>query len=193
MADEPHSFSQVLVVVQSDDEAAGILDLLKQLNDSSGNQFGVEFNLETLERTSVISLEQLRHEFSDDTLRTMRLEDIPTRQLQQFESPPASQQDLDKLKAVLAEAKEAADRAMRAEWNAAPKRPDGRVADVTGFASLKVHDAQTPLVSALLELGEASAVGRWRLLYFRHERGQQSTGSGASPGRGSGQSSEASL
>ena len=33
-AEEPHSFSQVLLIVQSDQEAASILDLLKQLYDS---------------------------------------------------------------------------------------------------------------------------------------------------------------
>ena len=157
--DEPHSFSRVLVIVQTDEEAERILDLLKQLHDSGCNEFTVEFDRATLERTSVISLEQLSDGLSDDALRTLRLEDIPTRQLRKFESPPAGPEDIDKLKRVLIEARDAADRAMRKEWETAPKSPDGFIRDSVGFASLAVHDAQTPLVSALLELGEASPLG----------------------------------
>ena len=157
--DEPHSFSQVLVVVQTDQEAEGILDLLKQLHDAGGNEFAVEFDRATIERTSVISLEQLSDSLSDDVLRTLRLEDIPTRQLRRFESPPASPEDIDRLKRVLIEARDAADRAMREKYETAPKRSDGFILDSVGYASLAVRDAQTPLVSALLELGEASPLG----------------------------------
>ncbi len=157
--EEPHSFSQVLIVVQTDEEAEGILDLLKQLHDAWGNNFGVEFDLPTLDRTLVVSLQQLRSELSDDALRTLRLEDIPTRQLRTFERPQAAQEDLDKATRVLAEARQAADRAMREEWETAPKNPDGRILDVVGWTSLTVHDAQTPLVSALLQLDEASPAG----------------------------------
>lgn len=159
LASEPHSFSRVLVIVRSNEEADEILDLLKQLYDSGTNGFGVEFDRATLERTAVISLEELRGRLSDDTLRTLQLEDIPTRQLRKFESPPANPEDLDTLRRVLAEARDAAARAMRREWETAPKGSDGFIRDVVGFASLKVYNAQTPLVSGLLELGEASPVG----------------------------------
>ena len=158
-ADEPHSFSQALVVVRTDEEAARILDLLKQIYDAGSNENCIEMDRGTLERTSVISLEQVSNEFTDTALRTLRLEDIPTRQLQQFESPEASQEDLDKVRAVLAEARAAADQAARDDWEAAPKRPHGHIGDVAGFASLKLHDGQTPLVSALLQLDAASALG----------------------------------
>lgn len=157
--EEPHSFSQALVVVQTDQEASGILDLLKQLHDSGGNEFMVEFDLATLDQTFVVSLEQLRNELSDDALRTLRLEDIPTRQQRTFERPQATQADLDKVTMVLAEARDAADRAMRLAWQSAPKGQDGRIRDMVGYASLTVHDAQTPLVSALLQLDEASPAG----------------------------------
>ncbi len=87
LADEPHSFSRVLVIVQTEDEAERILDLLKQLHDLGANEFAVDFDRETMEHTSVISLEQLSDGLSDDALRTLRLEDIPTRQLRKFQSP----------------------------------------------------------------------------------------------------------
>lgn len=158
-AHEPHSFSQALVVVRTDEEAANLLDLLKQLYDSGMNENCVELRRGTLERTSVISLQQVSNELTDTALRTLRLEDIPTRQLQQFEAPAASKEDLNKVRAVLAEAQAAAYQAARDEWESAPKGPDGFMRDVVGFANLQVHDAQTPLVSALLQLGAASALG----------------------------------
>lgn len=159
LGSEPYSFSRVLVIVQSNEEAEEILDLLKQLYDPGANGFDVEFDRTTLERTAVISLEEVRDGLSDDTLRTLRLEDIPTRQLRKFESPPASPEDLHMLRRVLVEARDAASRAMRLEWETAPKGSEGFIQDAAGFASLKVHDAQTPLVSGLLELGEAWPVG----------------------------------
>ena len=159
LADEPHSFSQALVVVPTTEEAEEILDLLKELHDVGANGFGVEFNRATLEGTAVISLEQVRDNLSDDVLRTLRLEDIPRMHLRGFESPPVGAEDLEKLQAVLSEARSAADGAMRETWATRPKGPDGHIRDVVGYARLSVHNAQTPLVTALLELGEAFPLG----------------------------------
>ena len=159
LAEEPHSFSQVLVVVPSTEEAETILDLLKELHDSGANGFDVPFEQETLEQTAVVSLEQVSDILRDDEFRTLRLEDIPKMHLRKFESPPASSEDLDKLRRVLSEAKDAADKAMRKAWEEAHKGPDGHIRDVVGWTRLSVHDAQSPLVSALLELGEASPLG----------------------------------
>lgn len=147
------------MIVQTDEEAEGVLDLMKQLHDASANEFDVEFDRRALERTAVISLEELRERLPDEGLRTVRLEDIPRRQLHKFESPPASSEDLDNLKNVLVEARGAAARAMQRKWETAPKRPDGSILDSVGFADLRVYDAQTPLVSALLELGEVFPLG----------------------------------
>jgi len=159
LAGEPHAFSRVLVIVHTDDEAEGVLDLMKQLHDASANEFDIEFDRRALEATAVISLEELRERLPDEGLRTVRLEDIPRRQLHKFESPPASSEDLDNLKGVLVEARGAAARAMQRKWETAPKRPDGSILDSVGFADLRVYDAQTPLVSALLELGEVFPLG----------------------------------
>lgn len=159
IAEEPHSFSQVLLVVRTDNEAASILDLLKQLHDAGCNEFMVEFDRLAIDRTLVVSIEQLRDELSGAALRTLKLEDIPAKQLRTFERPQASQEDLDGLAEVLTEAREAAHRAMCEEWVNAPKRPDGFIRDIAGYASLTVLDAQTTLVSALLQLGAASPIG----------------------------------
>ena len=159
LAGEPRSFSQALVVVPTTEEAEEILDLLKELHDVGANGFDVEFNQATLDRTAVISLEKVRDDLSDDLLRTLRLEDIPRMHLCGFEAPPAGPEDLEKLRTVLSDARIAANEAMRETWATRPKGPEGHIRDVVGYASLSVHNAQTPLVSALLELGEALPLG----------------------------------
>ena len=159
LAGQPHSFSQALVVVPTTEEAEGILDLLKELHDVGANSFDVEFNQATLEGTAVISLETVRCDLSDDVLRTLRLEDIPRLHLRGFEAPSADLEDLKTLRTVLSEARSAASEAMRETWATRPKGPEGHIRDVVGYASLSVHNAQTPLVSALLELGEAFPLG----------------------------------
>ena len=159
LADQPNTFSQIFVVVPSTEEAETILDLLKELHDVGANGFDVPFEQATLEQTAVISLEQVRDNLPDDLMRTLRFEDIPKMHLRKFESPQVGPEVLDKLRRVLLEAKDAAKREMHEVWEAAPKGPDGHIRDVVGYASLSVHDAQSPLVAALLELGEANPLG----------------------------------
>lgn len=157
--DEPFRFSRVFVVVPTTREAESVLDLLKRLHDSRANGFDVEFDTETLTQTQVISLEQLRDELPADAMTAIRLEDIPTMRIRNFEVPPATAEDLKKLKIVMEEATQAAVRAALNKYETAPKNREGHVMDSAGFASLKIHDAQSPLVSALLALDLASALG----------------------------------
>ena len=159
LQEETHFFSETLVIVQTNEEAERILDLLKQLYDAGSNGFIVEIRRDLIDRTAVISLEQLRENMSDDLMLAVRLEDIPRKYLRKFETPPATLEDIDKLRRVLAEARSTAAHAMHDEWEASPKGADGHIMDVVGFAHLVVHEAQTPLVSALLELDEASPLG----------------------------------
>ena len=159
LAEEPYSFTQVLVVVPTTEEAEAILDLLKELHEVCANGFDVPFEGLTLKGTAVISLEKVREDLPDNKMRTLRLEDIPRRYLQNFKSPRVGPADLDKLREVLSKAREAAARAEQLMWESTPKGPGGQIADVVGFASLSVHNAQSPLVSALLELGEAQPLG----------------------------------
>ena len=93
LKDEPISFSRVFVVVPTTAEAEQILDLLKQLYDSRGNGFCVEFNTDILSKTQVISLEQLRDDLPDDAMRELRLEDIPNMNIRRFEVPPATAEE----------------------------------------------------------------------------------------------------
>ena len=159
LKDKPFSFSRVFVVVPTTDEAERVLDLLKQLYDSQGNGFCVEFDTKALYQTQVISLEQLRDDLPDNAMRAIRLEDIPSMSIRRFEVPPATPEDIAKLTQVMEEAKQAAINAAQHKYETTPKNSDGHILDLSGFASLTTHDSQSPLVSALLALDSASALG----------------------------------
>ena len=159
LKDEPFSFSSVFVVVPTTAEAERVLDLLKQLYDSQGNGFGVEFDTKALYQTQVISLEQLRDDLPDNAMRAIRLEDIPSMSIRRFEVPPATPEDIAKLTKVMEEAKQAAINAAQHKYETTRKNSDGHILDSSGFASLTTYDAQSPLVSALLALDPTSALG----------------------------------
>ena len=59
---------------------------------------------------------------------------------------------------MIAEAQRAADKAAEAFLATARRTKDGHVADVAGWAHLTVHNSQSPLVSALLELNAVHAI-----------------------------------
>ena len=159
LKDEPFSFSCVFVVVPTTSEAERVLDLLKQLYDNRGNGFDVAFDTRVLYQTQVISLEQLRDDLPDDAMRAIRLEDIPSMSIRNFEVPPATAEDMAQLTQVMEEAQQAAITAALHKYETTPKHSNGHIPDSCGFASLKTYDAQSPLVSALLALDPTSALG----------------------------------
>ncbi len=159
LTDEPFRFSRIFVVVPTTAEAESVLDLLKRLYDSGCNGFSVEFDTAVLYRTQVISLEQLGDDLPADAMTAIRLDDIPTMSIRNFEVPQATAEDLEKLRNVMEEVQEAAIRAAYQQYETAPKSSDGHIRDSAGFASLTIHDAQSSLVSALLALDLASALG----------------------------------
>ena len=159
LSEEPISFSRVFIVVPSSEEAERVLERLKELYDAGGNDFDQSFSKKALENTLVISLEDLESSMTDEGFRHLRLEDIPTSRISVMRRPEASCNLIKQVRSVLVEAIEAADEAAAEHLKTAPRTANGRhIADVAGWAHLMVFDAQTPLVSALLQLDEAYSV-----------------------------------
>lgn len=150
LAEEPVSFSRVLIVVRRSSEARRVVDLLQQLYDAGANDFDHPFCRTALEATSVTAIEWLEGE-SD----LLRLEDIRAEQIQTMERPAASRELMAVVREVIEEARTAANEAARRCYEAAPRTgDDGHVADIAGWAHLMIYGAQSPVVAALLELNE---------------------------------------
>ncbi|MYB40893.1 MAG: hypothetical protein F4X76_01635 [Chloroflexi bacterium] len=151
LAEEPIAFSRAFVVVPDEAEVEYVIGRLQELHDAGANDADFPFRRTTLEATSVVALDQLR----DVGPGHVRLEDIPARHIRKLDRPDASPELVEKVRAVLVEARSAADRAAGEHLRSAPRTRDGHVADVAGWAHLVVYDSQSPVVSALLELEEA--------------------------------------
>lgn len=157
--DEPTLFSRVFVVVPNEAEVERVLDRLKELYDAEANDSDFLFSRQTLKATSVIALDQLETDPNNAGFRNLRIEDIPTASILDFKLPEATPELVEKVRSVLAEARTAADQAAAAHLESARRDISSQhVADVAGWAQLSVYDAQSSLVSALLELEEAYPV-----------------------------------
>ena len=157
LSNEPISFSAVLIVVPKSTEINRVLNLLKELHDAGQNDYFHPFQRTTLNATRVVALDQLRTDTADVEAKNLRLEDIPTSRLQDFKQPKASPELVEQVRAVLVEARKAADDAASEFLKTAPRTPDGRhIADVAGWAELVVYDSQSPVVSALQKLDKES-------------------------------------
>ena len=158
LADEPISFQRAFVVVQTSTEMERVLNLLKELHDAGANDYCRRFCRLTLKRTSVVSLDQLQERLTDTRVKTLRLEDIPKSETEIFRRPDVTSEFTRRVSSVLVEAQRAADDAAETFLKTVPRNKDGHVADVAGWAHLVVYEAQSPLVSALLELNSVYAV-----------------------------------
>ena len=157
LSDEQIFFSEVFVVVPKLAEAKPVLNLLRELYDAGQNDYFHSFCRKTLKATSVVALDQLDTDISDEEVKNVRLEDIPASRMQEFKQPEASPELVEKVRSVLVEAREAADNAASEFIKTAPRTRDGHhIADVAGRANLVVHDSQSPLVSALQKLDRDS-------------------------------------
>ena len=159
LSDEPISFSQIFVVVPDSADEAAVLNQLQELHDSGANEFDYPFSRGALEATSVIALDKLELGVSRRSGKNLRLDDIPKSYIAKFQRPKASPDLINKAQFVLAEAKVAGDKAAAARADAAPRVAGGKyIADIAGWAFLVIPDAQSPLVSALLQLDEVYSV-----------------------------------
>jgi hypothetical protein len=160
LKDEPVTFSQIMIVVPSDREALRVLDLLKELHDAGSHNLGHEYRMDALLATRIVSLEQLAAIAPTVDLANLRLEDLPSSSLKTFEQPKATPELIAQVKSALAEAHVAAEAAVEAFLATANYIDGGKhVADVCGWADLVIYDPQSPVVSALIALGEASVIG----------------------------------
>ena len=152
LAEEPISFQSTFIVVQTSSEVERVLNLLKELYDAGSNNYTYPFSKLTLRQTSVVALDRLNERSGDIQVQALRLDDIPKSETENFNQPEVSPEFTRKVNSVLEEARKAADVAAEAFLLTAQRTEDGHVADVVGSAHVMVRDAQSPLISALLEL-----------------------------------------
>jgi hypothetical protein len=156
---EQSAFSKVMIVVQDNADADEVLEKLKELRDAGEHNYGHEYNIALLEKTFVISLEELSNNLSADDLKTLRIEDIPSKHLEVFAAPVASSELVESVRKALIQAHIEAEKAANDYFHAAPKTKSGFIVDACGFSDVVIYDAQSDIVSALQQLDEISVIG----------------------------------
>ena len=73
-------FSEIIIIVPSDDEMEEILIHLKTLYDAGGKNRGGNYNCSSIAGARVLSLESIAH-FSNMDISRMRIDDLPVKQL----------------------------------------------------------------------------------------------------------------
>lgn len=182
LADEPYHFSRVALIVSTDQEADKVLNKLKELHDAGAHNFGYGYNRETLAATEVISLERALSETKKGPTPYVRLEDISSSKIRNFDRPKVSKAFKASVKQALKEAHSAADAATANYLKREKAGVPGYHFDGFGFAHLVVRSSQSPLITALLELGETSViggVGYWVSNFTKDRTGQLSVAEAA--------------
>lgn len=174
--EEPHSFSRSIIVVPTQPEAQSVLDKLKELYDAGEHNHGYPYSRETLSNTHVVALDTIAAAVAPERLLTVRLDDLPSSTIKAFERPTVTPKFIKHVEAVLEEAHDAAARAAKDFIRRADKTSTGVVLGDCGFVHLVLCSAQSPLVTALMELEEATViggVGYWVSSFSHHSQRQQ--------------------
>lgn len=151
-ADLSMTFSRIILIVKTKDEAERTLNRLKQRHDAGTNPFGDSYRVETLQNTSVVAIDELPEGTN------ARIEDIPEHYIP-IQKPSPSPEFIAEVKAALAEARDAGLGAAREI--APPVANFGYLlANHRGRAFGMVFDPQSELTEALIEL-KAVTVKSW--------------------------------
>jgi hypothetical protein len=156
-------FSQVVVIVHTEDEASDIAEQLLMLSDSEGNDWDEPFSRSVLGRTAVVPLSRVVAAVEERRASPdVRLETLLPSMVVAAVRPPAKPDVKRMVKDVLAEAHRAAEAAARSY----PTEPDRGLG--CGGAFLVTFDPTSDVTAALLEMGLAhSMAGEYYTVEFR--------------------------
>jgi hypothetical protein len=152
-----HSFSKLIILVQSDKEAEQIVGELRSLYDAGYNNYDCAYDKRLIANASILSFESLSRLQVD--MGKVRLDDLPLRTIHRIKQVKVSTATLEKVAAAVAEAKQVAHDASQELYN---KIGD---AGIAGFSNLSTHDGHSEITQALLQLEHADVVGGSYMLY----------------------------
>jgi len=145
LADERYRFSTILLIVQTKDEAADLLNRLKGYYDNPYTKYDMAISREAVASTRVLALDSVADNFVANP--TLRIDDLPASTFKTFERKEPSEETMRLVKQVVEAARETAVRV-------AVENPAN---SLYGFAWVTTYDAQTEITEALLRQGFAKS------------------------------------
>lgn len=153
--DEPFHFSEILILTQNEEESARVLNKLKELFDAGRSNQDYEYYLPAIQNAQVICVDEVRKKFGSDSIKTLRLDDLPKASLKKFKVPNLDPAFLVRVQSIISEANQAAKKAVK---DYLKLNPGGQPFDY-GWVWLEVHDSEAELTQALLQLNLARSYG----------------------------------
>lgn len=145
-------FSNIIILVQTDDESQIILDELKAYYHAEENFCGSSYRSVLLEACKVVSFESLKK--AGVELKNFNLDALPALNIsKKIKQVRPSQSTLKKIELAIEEASKisyaASKEAFESYFN---KDTDGHPKDVCGYANVITHDSQSEITQALIDL-----------------------------------------
>ena len=155
-----YQFSQVVVIVSTDDEQRTILDQLKNMYDSKGRNCGIDYNMSLIPAVKVLSLETLAKSKVDT--KFVRIEDVPTLQAEVRTKIPVSDKLCEQVNKVVKEAAVEHDKAIDEYLY---RNPNYKTPQFNWGSALVYTWGNTEVTQALLDTGIASTYADGRYMF----------------------------
>ena len=146
-------FTDVIIIVGTDEEQEDILLHLKNLYDSGCRNTGFDYNKEMISSAKVLSLEAIANEENID-FHTMKIEDLPMKQLRIMPEFNVSDELLSKVKVTIAKASEISVSAVKEYLKTHPEFDEQK--GWYGFANVCTYEI-SEVTQALLQIKAANA------------------------------------
>lgn len=156
LANQPHRFSQALILVNTDDEAEGLLNKIAQLHDAGGTDWDEEYNRKLLANTGVICVEDVVKAVPPEKVGSLRIEDIPPARHMKFNRPEPSASIMERVQRAIERAKVVAEEAAKKFREELVAKHGSHMVGPHGFASVMLFDPQSEVTAAFLRLGMLS-------------------------------------
>jgi len=146
---EKITFSKVIVIVKTKEEADDVIEQLKNLYHSKSTNYGREYNLKIITNTYVLALDELAKISKDPSL--VKIDDLPLHSIPKIQEIKVSKETLEKVKAAVSKASEISYDATK-EY--AEKYGD---TGPCGYADVVTWKSNSEITQALIDLKLASS------------------------------------
>ncbi len=146
-------FSSAIIIVRRQNEVEDVLDKLKLMRDAGSDGYENPYLMSVIEGTRVLAIEDALANADHLKATTLRLDDLPTHELEKVVVPVPTNDLIEQVLAALDEAEQAAETAAH-KWR---ETSNGR--DVFGFAYLMIDSPRSAVLQALLKLNRVTALG----------------------------------
>jgi len=152
------SFSKIIILVNTTDEVSQIIKLLQNLHHSGGTNYGTPYDLNLIENSYILSLEELKNLTTDQD--NVKFEDLPLKKIPKIKKIIVKQETYDLVKKVILEAE-------KINYNATEKKYK-ELGDIgpCGFANIVTYDTNSEITQALIDLEIAHSFAKGEYIIY---------------------------